>query len=211
MLVKDRMTLDPYTVNPDTTINEAFEVMKEHGLRRLPVVKGTHLVGMVTDRALQRVTPSEATTLSVFELNYLLNKLTVKDAMRGEVYSIQDSDTVENAAILMREKDVGALPVLRGTRLVGIITETDIFDAFIEMLGARNKGIRLVVRMPDLPGVGADVFTIISKYDVNIQHMVLDNGRNGAEITFRLDTDDASNIKRALTAKGYTIVEEESD
>lgn len=209
MLVKNRMTLNPYTVTPDTSISEAYSMMKEHGVHRLPVVKSGKLVGLVTRNDIQRVTPSEATSLSVFELNYLLSKMTVKDAMGKEPITIRDTDLVENAAVLMRDRNVSALPVMRGERLVGIITERDIFDAFIEMLGVRNSGARLVVRMQNEPGAAVDVFSIISKYQVNIQHMALNNGREGAEIIFRLDTDDASDIKRAIAAKGYEIIEEE--
>lgn len=208
MLVKDRMTLNPYTVSPDTKISEAFAIMRDHNFRRLPVVKMGKVVGIVTERALHRVTPSDATTLSVFELNYLLGKMTVADAMTKDPVTIQDDQQLEDAAILMRKNDIGALPVLRDKRLVGIITETDIFDAFIEMLGAHHTGTRLCLLVPNEPGVGADVFTIISKYQVNIQHLVLNNTRDGAEIIIKLDTDDASSIKRALTAKGYKIVEE---
>jgi len=110
--------------------------------------------------------------------------------------------------VLMRDKDVSALPVLHDSRLVGIITRNDILDAFIEMLGVRNSGARLVVRMPNEPGIGAEVITIISKYEVNIQHLALNNGRDGAEMIFCLDTDDASDIKRAIAARGFEIVEE---
>lgn len=208
MLIQNRMTLNPYTVSPETSISDAYSLMKDHKVHRLPVLKNGKLVGLVTKNDIQRVTPSAATSLSVFELNYLLGKMTVKDAMTKDPVTIQDSDLVENAAVLMRDNNVGTLPVMRGSRLVGIVTETDIFDAFIEMLGVRNSGSRLVVRMPNEPGAALDVFTIISKYEVNIQHMALNNGRAGAEIIFRLDTDDTTDIKRAIIAKGYEIVEE---
>lgn len=208
MLVKDRMTLNPYTVTPATSISDAFAIMRDHNFRRLPVVKQGKVVGIVTEKNLQRVTPSDATTLSVFELNYLLSKMTVEDAMTKDPITIQDTQQLEEAAILMRKNDIGALPVLREKRLVGIITETDIFDAFIDMLGARYTGARLCLQVPNEPGIGADVFTIISKYQVNIQHLVLNNTRDGAELIFKLDTDDASSIKRALAAKGYKIAEE---
>ena len=208
MLIQNRMTLNPYTVSPETSISDAYSLMKDHKVHRLPVLKNGKLVGLVTKNDIQRVTPSAATSLSVFELNYLLGKMTVKDAMTKDPVTIQDSDLVENAAVLMRDNNVGTLPVMRGSRLVGIVTETDIFDAFIEMLGVRNSGSRLVVRMPNEPGAALDVFTITSKYEVNIQHMALNNGRAGAEIIFRLDTDDTTDIKRAIIAKGYEIVEE---
>ena len=207
MLVKNRMTLNPYTVAPDTSVAEAYAIMQEHGFHRLPVMKQNKLVGIVTEKDLQRVTPSEATTLSVFEINYLLAKMTVADAMKKDPITIQDEALVETAAVLMREHHIGALPVMRGDRLVGIITDMDIFDAFIDMMGARDGGARLVVRMKDEPGAALEVFTIISKFRVNIRHMALNNGRNGAEILFRLDTDDCEEIKKAILTKGYEITE----
>lgn len=209
MLIKDRMTINPITVTPETTVNEAFAIMRDKKFRRLLVVKNGKLVGIVTERALQRVSPSDATTLSVFELNYLLSKMTVKDAMRENPITVQDTAVLETAAVLLRDNDIGALPVMRGDKLVGIITESDIFDAFIDMLGAGKSGARLVVRMKDEPGAAQDVFATINKFQVNIQHMALIHGRDGAEVTFRLSTDDAEDIKRAIVAQGYTVVEEE--
>ena len=209
MLVKERMTLNPYTVTPETSISDAFSIMREHNFHRLPVMQKNKLVGIVTEKELQRVSPSEATSLSVFELNYLLTKMTVKDAMTRDPYTVQDTDLIETAAVLMRDHDIGSLPVMHGNRLVGIITESDIFDAFIDMLGARSTATRIAVRVPDGPGIGADVFGIISKYDVNVQNIAYTVGREGPELIFRLDTEDASSIKRALTAKGYEIVEAE--
>ena len=207
MLVKNRMTLNPYTVAPDSSVAEAYAIMQEHGFHRLPVMKQNKLVGIVTQKDLQRVSPSEATSLSVFEINYLLAKMTVADAMKKDPITIQDEELVETAAVLMRERHIGALPVMRGDRLVGIITDMDIFDAFIDMMGARDGGARLVVRMKDEPGAALEVFTIISQFRVNIRHMALNNGRNGAEILFRLDTDDCEEIKKAILAKGYEITE----
>ena len=208
MLVKDRMTLNPYTVTPETSITEAFAIMRDHNFRRLPVVKRGKVVGIVTERELHRVTPSDATTLSVYELNYLLGKMTVAEAMTKDPITIQDSCQLEEAALVMRKMNVGALPVMREKRLVGIITETDLFDCFIEMLGGCHTGTGLCLMVPNEPGVAADVFTIISKFEVNVQHMVLNNTRDGAELIFKLDTDDATDIKRALTAKGYKVMHE---
>ncbi|MBQ3072367.1 MAG: CBS domain-containing protein [Oscillospiraceae bacterium] len=207
MLVKNRMTLNPFTVTPDTSVAQAYAIMQEHGFHRLPVMKKNRLVGIVTEKELQRVSPSDATSLSVFEINYLLAKMTVEDAMTKNPITIQDEELVETAAALMRKHHIGALPVMRGDRLVGIITDMDIFDAFIDMMGVRDGGARLVVRMKDEPGAALDVFTIISKFQVNIRHMALNNGRDGAEVLFRLDTDDCEEIINAILAKGYEITQ----
>ena len=205
MLVKDRMTPHPITVPPTTSISEAFSIMREHDIHRLPVMQKGKLLGIVTQNGLQRVTPSDATSLSVFELNYLLGKLTVKDAMTPDPITIQEDDYLEHAAVLMRQHDIGALPVMHGKFLAGIITETDIFDAFIDMLGARFPGVRLTVRMPNRAGVAAELFSVISGFGVNIQHVVLDNSGDTAEMVLRLDTQNADAVKKALEEKGYGV------
>ncbi len=205
MLVKDKMTPHPITVAPTISISEAFSIMRDHGISRLPVMQKGKLLGIVTKNGLQRVTPSDATSLSVFELNYLLGKLTVKDAMTPNPITIQEDDYLEHAAVLMRQHDIGALPVMHGKFLVGIITETDIFDAFIDMLGARFPGVRLTVRMPNKAGVGAEMFSVISSFGVNVQHVVLNNSGDTAEMVLRLDTQDAAAVKKALHEKGYGV------
>lgn len=207
MLVKDKMTPHPITVSPDVSISEAFSIMRDHGISRLPVMQKGKLLGIVTQNGLQRVTPSDATSLSVFELNYLLGKLTVKEAMTPNPVTIGEDDYLENAAVLMRQHDIGALPVMHGKFLVGIITETDIFDAFIDMLGARFPGVRLTVRVPNRAGVGAEMFSVISSFGVNIQHVVLNNVGDTAEMVLRLDTQDAAAVKKALWEKGYGVDE----
>lgn len=207
MLVKDKMTPHPITVSPDISISEAFSIMRDHGISRLPVMQKGKLLGIVTQNGLQRVTPSDATSLSVFELNYLLGKLTVKEAMTPNPVTIGEDDYLENAAVLMRQHDIGALPVMHGKFLVGIITETDIFDAFIDMLGARFPGVRLTVRVPNRAGVGAEMFSVISSFGVNIQHVVLNNVGDTAEMVLRLDTQDAAAVKKALWEKGYGVDE----
>jgi len=123
------MTSNPYTISPDATIAEALDIMRSHKVRRLPVVKSGKLVGIVTEREMLEVSPSKATTLSVFELNYLLAKTKVSAVMTKDVITISPDALLEEAALLMRDNTVGALPVVENGKLVGIITETNIFDA----------------------------------------------------------------------------------
>src|SRR5690625_5783331 len=126
MLVKDWMTSAPETVSISTPVMEALQRLREGGYRRLPVMDGHKLVGIVTDRDLKEATPSKATTLSIYELNYLLSKLTVKDVMKSPVISIQADQAIEEAALLMEEHRISGLPVLDGTELIGIVTITDL-------------------------------------------------------------------------------------
>ncbi len=150
MLVKDVMTKNPITINAKATILEATELMKKNNIKKLPVVdKNGALIGLVTENDLQRVSPSDATTLDVFELSYLLAKLTVEKVMVKDVKIVHPEETVEEAARIMSDGDFGCLPVLKENLLVGIITDSDLFKMFIEMFNARTKGVRAVVEMSD--------------------------------------------------------------
>jgi acetoin utilization protein AcuB len=157
MLVRDWMTKDPLTVAPDTPVLEAINLLKHRGFRRLPVVKDGKLIGLVTDKDLKDAMPSKATTLSVWELNYLLSKLTVQEVMAKPVVTVGAEEPLEKAALLMEEKKIGGLPVMEGERLVGIITVTDVLRAFIEVLGLKLGGLRITVDIPDVPGALAQM------------------------------------------------------
>ncbi|MGC8877397.1 CBS and ACT domain-containing protein [Thermus sp.] len=157
MLVRDWMTKNPLTVPPDTPVLEAINLLKGRGFRRLPVVKDGKLIGLVTDKDLKDAMPSKATTLSVWELNYLLSKLTVQEVMAKPVVTVGAEEPLEKAALLMEEKKIGGLPVMEGERLVGIITVTDVLRAFIEALGLKLGGLRITVDVPDVPGALAQM------------------------------------------------------
>jgi acetoin utilization protein AcuB len=155
MLVRSRMTPNPITVSKKTTIAEALELIKDNKIRRLPVVDRGKLIGIVTDRDLSQVSPSPATTLSIFELNYLLAKTKIGDILprNQKVVTVSPDDYLEQAALLMRENAVGGIPVIEQGQLVGIITESDIFDAFIEIMGVRQSGLRIHLEVENRVGV----------------------------------------------------------
>ncbi len=157
MLVREWMTPDPQTVNASTPVMEAMQRLREGGFRRLPVTQDGKLIGIVTDRDLKEVTPSKATTLSIYELNYLLSKLVVKDVMRSPVITVRVDDPIEQAALLMEEHRVSGLPVLQDGNLVGILTITDLMRALVSFLALREGGRRVTVDLPDEPGVLARV------------------------------------------------------
>lgn len=123
MIVKEHMSKGVITIAPDTPIMEAREKMKQNKIRRLPIVKDGRLLGIVTEGDIQEAGPSDATSLSVWELNYLLAKTTVDEVMTRDVITTKPSDTIEDAAIMMRENKVAGLPVMDDGELVGIITE----------------------------------------------------------------------------------------
>lgn len=153
MLVRDWMTPQPTTVTPDTPVLDALKILKERGFRRLPVMESGRLTGIVTRKDLKDAMPSKATTLSVWELNYLLSKLAVSEVMARPVVTAAEGEYMEDAALRMQEHDVGGMPVLADNgSLSGIITITDILRAFIQIMGLQEGGKRLTFDMPDVPG-----------------------------------------------------------
>lgn len=152
MLVRDWMTPHPTTVTPDTPVLDALRLLRARGFRRLPVMDGERLVGIVTRKDLKDATPSQATTLSVWELSSLLSKLTVGEMMARPVVTAAEGEYMEDAALRMQERGVGGLPVLSGGQLSGIITISDVLRAFLEIMGLREGGKRLTLDMPDVPG-----------------------------------------------------------
>ena len=170
MFVRDRMTAPAITVTPETPFQEALKLMQERHFHRLPIVDGAgKLLGLVSERDLLHASPSPATSLSVWELNYLLSKLTVEQLMTKGVITVTPDDTVEEAARLMVEHTIGGMPVIdQDRRVVGVITETDIFKAFVEMLGTGQPGVRLMLSVPAGKGTLARLATAITALDGNI-------------------------------------------
>ena len=163
MFVKNQMTPHPITITVDSSILAAQRIMKENHVRHLPVLNKTGaLVGLVTRTSLEQVRPSKLTTLSIYELSYQLDKITVRDAMVRKVVTVGEAVPIEQAARLMLEHKIGSLPVLRGERLVGIITDTDLMRTMLELLGARQPGVRLTLKVPDTAGELARVTAAIA-------------------------------------------------
>ncbi|WP_227763434.1 CBS and ACT domain-containing protein [Zhaonella formicivorans] len=208
MYVRTRMTENPITITRQTTIAEALDLMRRSSVRRLPVMENGKLIGIVTDRDLSEVSPSPATSLSVFEINYLLAKMKIGDVLpkNQTVITIHPDAFLEEAALLMREHKIGALPVMEDGKLVGIITETNIFDAFIDLLGVRDAGTRITIEVEDKPGVLADVTEVIRDYGANILRVaVFRNGGDKTLVVIRLNTADVAPIVEVLKQHGYSI------
>ncbi|MCS7232613.1 MAG: CBS domain-containing protein [Synergistetes bacterium] len=168
MLVKDVMTPNPIIVSPDVSFQDALKLMRDKGIRRLPVVDGGKLIGIVTEKDLLYASPSKATSLDIWELNYLLSKLAVRDIMSRNVITVSEDVPIEEAAKIMVDKKVGALPVMRNGELVGIVTETDIFKVLLKLLGAGRDGRRFVFEVPDKKGTLAQLTQLIARYGGNI-------------------------------------------
>jgi len=208
MLVRERMTPNPITITKQTTIATALQIMRENKVRRLPVMDGSKLVGIVTDRDLSEVSPSPATSLSIFELNYLLAKSTVADivAKNPKLITISPDSFIEEAALLLRDNKVGAVPVVENGQLVGIITETNIFDAFVDTMGLRQTGYRITIVLgSDRSGVLAELTKVIASNEGNITHMATYYGpSNEAVIIVRLNRGDIEKIMNAIKGLGYS-------
>ena len=208
MLVREWMTESPRTVEGKTQVMEAMQLLREGGYRRLPVVEKGTLVGIATDRDLKEATPSKATTLSVYELNYLLAKLQVRDVMTKPVITVQAGDPIEQAALLMEEHKVSGLPVLEGNELVGILTITDLLRAFVTFLGLREGGRRVTAHLPDEPGVLARVAQ--AGPPSNIHAVVTAGIRSGHRrtVVMRVSGDDADGFAARLRERGVDVTDE---
>jgi acetoin utilization protein AcuB len=162
MLIKDWMTKDPVTITEDTSMIKAIHIMKERRFRRLPVVTAGRLVGMVTDRDLKEASPSKATTLDVHELYYLLAELQVREIMSRNPVSVLAEDTVEHAAQVMLEHTISGLPVVdQDGKVVGIITQSDVFRAFMHITGVLQGGVQFALRLEDRPGLIKEVVDLL--------------------------------------------------
>lgn len=165
MLVRERMTSPAVTIAAETPFQEALKLLRDKKFRRLPVVDGAgKIVGIVSERDMLHASPSPATSLSVWEVNYLLWKLKVSDIMTHNVLTINQDTPVEDAASLMVTHKIGGVPVVDDSgKVVGVITETDIFKAFVEMLGGGEHGLRLTVQVPTGSGTLARLSTKIAE------------------------------------------------
>lgn len=173
MLVKDRMTPEPICGYPDMPVTEAQALMQEHNIRHLPIVdEEGKLVGLITQRSLLRALPSDVSHFSRFEISYVLGKIKARNIMVKDVVTIDEGTPIEEAARIMADRKIGCLPVMRDGRLVGIITDNDLFTIMVDLLGARRPGVRLTVLQPDRPGEVARLSTAIAKEGGNLTVIV---------------------------------------
>ena len=169
MLVRELMTRPPVTINHDTSVPDALRLMREKKVRRLPVLDPhDKLVGIVSDKDLLYASPSPATTLAVWEITDLLGKLKVEKVMTRNVITVGEETPLEEAARIMADSKIGGLPVMRGSELVGIITETDLFKSLLELLGGRRPGVRVSVAVPAVKGELSKITTAIFEAGGNI-------------------------------------------
>ena len=208
MFVANRMAKNPVTVTPDVSLDEAATLMKKGHFRRLPVVDAGKLVGFFSDRDLMRVAPSPATTLSRYEERSLLDKMTVRDVMVKNVITVDEDATLEEAALIMYNHKIGGLPVLSSVgAVVGVITETDIFKAFVDVMGLQEGKERLTVHTNNKVGVVADIADIFREQGVSMDSFVTSpNGDGTYDLIIRGDIPDVEGMKAKIEAAGYEVV-----
>jgi len=174
MLVCDWMSKNVVTLTEDTSMIKAARIMKERKVRRLPVVdaKG-RLSGIVSERDIKGASPSQATSLDVYELTHLLSEIKIKDIMTATPLRIRPTDTVERAAQILRDNKVGGLPVVDDKDLVvGIITDTDIFRLYTMLSGVDLGGIQMGLRLADQEGALKEVMDELRARQVRVISLV---------------------------------------
>jgi acetoin utilization protein AcuB len=210
MLVKNRMSRHPITVTADVHVDEALKMMRDNKVRRLPVIdKDGQLMGIVSEMDLLYASPSPATSLSVYEIHYLMARITVQDVMTKEVISIEEDTPLEEAARIMVDNKIGGLPVVRNGTLVGIITETDLFKIFLELLGAREKGVRLTLQVPNEKGVLASITSQIAQMGGDIISLGTFLGEDPTEglLTVKVAEVPQDQLVEALETPGRKLVD----
>ncbi len=209
MIVAKRMMRNPVSVDENDSMKKAMDLLRDREIRHLPVLKGgDKLVGIVSERDIKQASPSPATALEIREIYYLLDKVKVKQIMTRRPYTISATAPIEEAALIMREKKIGCLPVVEDGRLVGILTETDILDAFIESMGVSGPGYRVELALPNRRGMLFEVLKLLKDFDVNIVS-VATAAHDDPEmkiLILRIETKNYKVLKAAVKKAGYEIV-----
>ncbi|MGE5603687.1 MAG: CBS and ACT domain-containing protein [Nitrososphaerales archaeon] len=210
MLVGERMSRNPVTILDTASIDDGLHLMRERKVRRLPVLdESGKMVGIVSDKDLLHAAPSPATSLSVYELHYLLAKLTIKQVMSSPVISVSPDTPLEEAARVMADNKIGGLPVVEGGKLVGIITETDVFKILVELLGARTPGLRVTVAVTEGKGVLARITQALAELGANITSVVTYAGQDPSQRLIMIKLSDAQPeaVRNALAGLNVQIVD----
>jgi acetoin utilization protein AcuB len=211
MFVKDVMTMNVVSIPSNTSIADAKRIMEAHKIRRLPVVDRGRLVGIITERRLEQYTPSKATSLSVWEIGYLLGNTPVKDIMEKNVVTVTPDMTVEEALGAAQNQGVGAVPVVEDGRLVGIVTTNDFFYKIANpVLGIGMAGTRVEVIGKGKDTVIEDVVSLANKQGIRIItiHVISIPEEPGEkkDIVIHLDTEDTTAIVEEIKKKGYEVI-----
>jgi acetoin utilization protein AcuB len=202
MKVKHWMRKKLIVCGKDDTILDAVHLMKDNDIRRLPVVDGYKLLGIITEKDIKDFSPSRASTLDIYEMHNVLAKSTVSDAMNTEVITVQPEDPIEKAALILKEKRFGGIPVVNEkSELIGIITAVDIFDVFAESMGFAYPSTRIAIELVDRKGALAEMTATMKDFDVNIISLATfffkDRPKSSRDVVMRVDGEKAD-IQKAI-------------
>ena len=181
MPVQNWMTTDVVSVGPDTSLLKVGKLMKDHHIRRIPVVDDNgQVVGIIPDRDVRDASPSKATTLDMYEMHYLLAELKAKNIMTAKPITVKPTDTVEQAALIMLDNKVGGLPVVDDNgKLVGIISDHDVFKALVDITGARMGGLQFAIELPDQPGTARPLFDLLRAHNARLLSVLTVSNADG--------------------------------
>ncbi len=207
MRVRDIMSTNVVAVDEKTSIHDAKKIMQAHKIRRLPVMKKDKLVGLITERMILEASPSPATSLSVHELHYLLAKMTVKDIMVKDPYTVSPDMPTEEGMELGQEMGYGGFPVVENDKLVGIVTESDIVRMMTRVLGVREKGKRIDIKVTKEFGNMQKIMSILDKRKALLLSLMTFLKPDNEEymIVLRLKSEDAEPIAKELTSSGFIV------
>jgi acetoin utilization protein AcuB len=205
------MTKNPVYVHPDTSVTEVRSLMDREKISHLPVLdKNNTLVGIVTREDLIKASPSQATTLDMYEISYLLTKMKVQEIMIKKVITVEEDEVIEEAARIMADKSIGCLPVMKGSLLAGIITDTDLFNVFINAFGARHTGVRIILNMGEHPGQLAKLTGAIAEGGGNIIALITAEGDDVAHrrVTLKVDGLSKSEMEKITSTIPDAVLED---
>lgn len=201
MFVGERMSHPVISVTPETPVHDALALFKKEHIRRAPVMKNGKLLGIISESDLLNASPSPVTSLSVWEMNYLMSKVTVKNVMTKKVKTIDVNTPIEEAARVMADSKIGGMPVVRSGKIVGMITETDLFKIFLELMGARTKALRVTALVDEKPGQLAKVTKAIAEAGGNFLSFGMFSGPDTSSrvITFKVEGMSKDAVTKALS------------
>ena len=207
MLVRKKMNTNVITITQDEQATVAKKILKEKNIRHLPVVAGKKLVGLVTNMDIRKAEASPVPALEIHEINYLLDKITVGEIMTCNVITISPDISVEEAATLLHDNKIGCLPVVEDGTLVGMLTEDDVLEILIDVMGMKEKGSRMEIMVDDKPGALADLTRIIKECNVNIISLLTDRAEEPGKrlVVFKLKTFYFEPIQKAMEAAGFNV------
>ncbi len=209
MYVKDHMTANPITIDPDVTLSRALEIMGKNHFHRLPVVKDGKLVGLITEGIVNETSGKDSTSLSIYELNYLLSRTYAGEIMITDVKTVTEDAWIEEAAEIMLQNSINVLPVVdENQKVLGIITEKDLFKAFLKVTGYRHQGTRFVLKVNDVPGEFEKICGLFAQEDANIENVGLYRSERGTEAVVR-GTGEVSveKMTQVLKDAGFEVVD----